>query len=298
MSGDFNAIRSEAERKSRVIGGYFEDFSAFNNFIDNTDLTDLPLCGRNFTWYRGDGLSMSRLDCFLLSKVWLLSWPNCFQVALPRSVSDHCPMLLSVDEANWGPRPNRMLKCWSELPGYKDFITEKWQSFQVNGWGNYVLKEKLKLIKGSLKLWHQTHTKNLQSKILSVKERLSVLDVKVEEQDLADDELEEVQFLSFEVLSLSKFHASIQWQKSRLNWLREGDANSKFFHGIMTARRRANTLLFLDVGGARVEGVANVSSAVFNHFRHHYKSINVTRPSVEDMVFKTFSVEDGGSLMG
>jgi len=45
VSGDFNAIRSEAERKSRVIGGYFEDFSAFNNFIDNTDLTDLPLVG-------------------------------------------------------------------------------------------------------------------------------------------------------------------------------------------------------------------------------------------------------------
>jgi hypothetical protein len=145
-----------------------------------------------------------------------------------------------------------MLKCWPELPGYKDFVTEQWQSFQVTGWGGYVLKEKLKLIKGSLKLWHQTHTQNLQSKILYVKECLSVLDVKAEEQDLADDELEEVHFLSSDVLSLSKFHASIQWQKSRLNWLREGDANSKFFHGIMTARRRANALLFIDVNGARV----------------------------------------------
>lgn len=68
--GDFNAIRSESERKSRVIGGSSADFSVFNNFIENAVLVDLPLCGRSFTWYRGDGLSMSRLDRFLLSEEW------------------------------------------------------------------------------------------------------------------------------------------------------------------------------------------------------------------------------------
>jgi exonuclease III len=298
VSGDFNAIRSESERKSRVIGGVSENFSAFNNFIDFTMLVDLPLGGRNFTWYRGDGLSMSRLDRFLLSEEWINSWPNCFQVALSRSVSDHCPILLSIDEANWGPRPNRMLKCWSDLPGYKEFVLEKWRTFNVNGWGGYVLKEKLKLIKGSLKMWHQTHTQNLQAKIQSAKDRLSCLDVKAEEQDLLDEELGEVHLLSSEVISLSKLHASIQWQKSRLNWLREGDANSKFFHGILAARRRTNALLFIDVDGVRVEGVANVRGAVFNHFRHHYKSLNNSRPSVEDMMFKTLSIEEGGSLTG
>jgi hypothetical protein len=85
---------------------------------------------------------------------------------------------------------------------------------------------------------------------------------------------------------------------ARLNWLREGDANSKFFHGILAARRRANAILFIDVDGVRVEGVANVRGAVFNHFRHHYKSLNNSRPSVEDMMFKTLSIEEGGSLMG
>jgi len=37
--------------------------------------------------------------------------------------------------------------------------------FQVNGWGSYVLKEKLKLITGSLKIWHKNHTqiKNVES---------------------------------------------------------------------------------------------------------------------------------------
>jgi hypothetical protein len=31
-------------------------------------LFDLPLAGRQFTWFRGDGSSMSRVDRFLLSE--------------------------------------------------------------------------------------------------------------------------------------------------------------------------------------------------------------------------------------
>lgn len=44
-----------------------------------------------------------------------------------------------------------MLKCWQEMPGYKQFVLDKWNSFSVDGWGGYVLKEKLKLIKVALK---------------------------------------------------------------------------------------------------------------------------------------------------
>jgi hypothetical protein len=48
---------------------------------------------------------MSRLDRFLLSKEWGLHWPNCLQIALNRGLSNHCPIMLSVDEDNWGSKP-------------------------------------------------------------------------------------------------------------------------------------------------------------------------------------------------
>jgi len=85
---------------------------------------DLHLWGRNFTWFRGDGVSMSRLDRFLLSEDWCAHWPNMIQRALIRGLSDHCPILLSMDEENWGPRPRCMLKCWPDLPGYKQFVRD------------------------------------------------------------------------------------------------------------------------------------------------------------------------------
>jgi len=94
---------------------------------------------------------MSRLDRFLLSEKWCAAWPNSIQVAYPRGLSDHVPLMLHVDDANWGPRPLQMLKCWSDYPSYEDFVHEKWSSFHITGWGGYVLKHKLKLMKANLK---------------------------------------------------------------------------------------------------------------------------------------------------
>jgi hypothetical protein len=141
----------------------------FNQMIIHNCLVDLPLRGRSFTWYRRDGRSMSRLDRFLLSERWCMTWPNCFQMATTRGLSDHCPIQLCIDVENWGPRPVRMLKCWENFQGYNSFVREKWNSFQVEGWGGYVLKEKLKLIKFALKEWHQRHSKNLPARTSSPK---------------------------------------------------------------------------------------------------------------------------------
>ncbi|XP_024628654.1 DNA-(apurinic or apyrimidinic site) endonuclease-like [Medicago truncatula] len=104
LCGDFNSVRSADERRSVRGTQTLDDFSHFNEFIDECVLIDLPLCGRKFTWFKGDGRSMSRLDRFLLSEAWCLLWPNCIQVGHLRGLSDHCPIVLSVDEENWGPR--------------------------------------------------------------------------------------------------------------------------------------------------------------------------------------------------
>jgi len=184
LRGDFNAVRNVEERWSKRGNSAAYDVNYFSHFIDDNGLIDLPLCGRRYTWYKGDGSARSRLDRFLLSEEWCLQWPNCRQVALLRGLSDHCPLLLSVDEENWGPRPVRMLKCWQELTGYKQFVKEKWQSLEVEGWGVYVLREKLKMIKMALKDWHSIHAKNVPGKIEVLKNRLFVLDDQVDDGGL------------------------------------------------------------------------------------------------------------------
>jgi len=68
---------------------------------------------------------------------------------------------VTCDESNWRPRPLRMLKCWSDLPGYAEFVGGKWDTFSCQGWGGFVLQQKLKMIKACLKEWHSQHVQNM-----------------------------------------------------------------------------------------------------------------------------------------
>ncbi|PNX55283.1 cysteine-rich receptor-like protein kinase, partial [Trifolium pratense] len=278
VCGDFNAVRCVDERRSANDGYRHSDHIPFNRFIDDNSLIDLPLCGRKYTWFKGDGRSMSRLDRFLLSGEWCLTWPNCTQVARMRGLSDHCPLVLAADEEDWGPRPLRMLKCWKDVPGYHLFVREKWNSFQIDGWGGFVLKEKFRWIKTALKDWHSSHTQNLPSRIESLKDRLAVFDEKGGEEALSESELAEFRGVSLDIHSLSRLNASICWQQSRSRWLKEGDANTKYFHSVLASRRRGNAISSLQVDGSMVEGVSSIRHAVFSHFASHFKAINVERP--------------------
>jgi hypothetical protein len=190
-----------------------------------------------------------------------------------------------------------VLKCWREDPGYNFFVKEKWQSLQVDGWGEFVLKEKLKLMKGALKEWHVAHSKNLPSRIDSLKARLSALDLKGKEDTLSEAEIEDLHGVTADIHSLSRLQASICWQQSRSMWLKEADANSKYFHSVMASRRRQNAISSIQVDDITLEGVSYIRQAVFTHFASHFKTSNVVRPGVDNLLFKTLLVFDRSSLI-
>jgi hypothetical protein len=71
-------------------------------------------------------------------------------------------------------------------------MRDKWNSFQVDGWGGFVLREKLKMIKLALKDWHESHTENMPSRINTLKVQLSTFDSNGETEMLSDDEIWEL----------------------------------------------------------------------------------------------------------
>jgi hypothetical protein len=175
-------------------------------------------------------------------------------------------------------------------------VKERWRSFQVEGWGGFVMKEKLKMIKAALKDWHKAHAQNLPSRIESKKARLAALDLKGEEEDLSEVELAEFSGITSNIHSLSRLQASICWQQSRSLWLKEGDANSKYFHSVLTSRRRGNAISVIQVDGATLEGVVPIRQAVFSHFARHFKALNVERPGCENLNFRQLTLLQSGGL--
>jgi hypothetical protein len=125
-----------------------------------------------------------------------------------------------------------------------------------------------------------------------------VLDVdKGEEDGLSEEEVIEMRDISHDLHSLSSLHTSINWQQSRLLWLRDEDANSRYFHSSLSSRRRRNSIISLSVNGLFVEGVQPIRNVVFSHFRNHFAAHSTSRPGVENLPFKTLSYAEGRSLV-
>ncbi|KAG4211377.1 hypothetical protein ERO13_A02G100201v2, partial [Gossypium hirsutum] len=86
-----------SERSNYV--GLLISSKAFNSFIDESKVVDLPLTGKRFTWFCSNN-KMSRLDRFLVDDYWLVCFNDLIQYGYDRSVSNHIPILLynsSVD---------------------------------------------------------------------------------------------------------------------------------------------------------------------------------------------------------
>ncbi|XP_058751351.1 uncharacterized protein LOC131624428 [Vicia villosa] len=67
IGGDFNATKNSREKKRIAAAVNQSEMNLFADFIHNSSLVDIPCKGKKYTWYSGDGKSMSRIDRFLIS---------------------------------------------------------------------------------------------------------------------------------------------------------------------------------------------------------------------------------------
>jgi hypothetical protein len=69
---------------------------------------------------------------------------------------------------------------------------------------------------------------------------------------LAPAELDLIKNLKIKPLGLAAVEKNRARQKSRITWLRKGDANTKYFHLMAYLRKQRNHILALQVGDSMV----------------------------------------------
>lgn len=108
--GDFNKVRFPYEKNHG--SSMSRSMELFFDFINANELLDFPLLGRRFTWSNNRiRPSMSIIDRFLFSNEWEEHFNGVIQVALPRLISDHCPIKLCSNSIDCGPRPFHSQNC-------------------------------------------------------------------------------------------------------------------------------------------------------------------------------------------
>ncbi|GJV63670.1 RNA-directed DNA polymerase, eukaryota [Tanacetum coccineum] len=128
LFGDLKVVRTREERS----GSNFvkRDARSFNNFIANKGLEDLAIGGRCFTR---------------------------FNSTITKLISDHCPILMSVDEVNFGPQCFKIFNHWMDIEGFDKVIKSSWNNGVYRGSKDIVLKNKLKQLRMDIKKWSRDH---------------------------------------------------------------------------------------------------------------------------------------------
>lgn len=166
----------------------------------------------------------------------------------------------------------------------------------VEGRGAYVLKEKLKCLKLKLKQWNRDVYGDLLTRRKEIVDKLNVLEKKAEESTLEEEEIKQRKECGIEFWQCARRIESLAHQKSRINWVKEGDANTKYFHAMINYRRKKNSLPGLQVDGVWMEDPNSVKEAVKCFFAQKFKTSRWNRPRLDGVPFKLISEANANLL--
>ena len=266
--GDFNEFLWSHEK----MGGAEVRYNRpryLEEFMQKTELSDLGCKGQNFTWrgMRNGQLVEARLDRCLVNLSWQSRWPNTFITNCTSLASDHCPVLMRCEA-----KPRRMKKLfrfeafWTKDGDCKDIVRDAWTYGRGRGpldrW-NF----KLNLCRNKLIRWSNDKFMRRGNQLRVLMSHLEIL------QHNWRVNAEEIVEVSKKVDLLRCQEESFWLQRSRVQWLKEGDANTRFFHQSTLNRRRRNSVVSLkDNSGALVDNLNSVRKLVDEHFVKLYTS--------------------------
>ena len=151
-----------------------------------------------------------------------------------------------------------------------DKVKAWWASYLFQGNPSFVLAKKLAALKLDLKKWNKVEFGNVTIKKQQPWNKLNDLDVREETQPLTVEEKLEQTNLRTDIEKLTLLE-EVSWrQKSRVLHLRDGDANTKFFHRMANSHRRNNGIESLMVDGILSSNQGMIADCITQFFMKLY----------------------------
>jgi hypothetical protein len=197
---------------------------------------------------------------------------------------------------DWGPKPFRFNNFWLRHKDFKGVVENAWLSCDVDGWMGHILKERLKSVKGAIKVWNVETYGEVGEKKRRLVKGIFKLDIKSEVVGLEEVEVEMRKKMFHDLWALLKNIEALNFQRARSKWIKEGDSNSRFFHNCIKARQRRNSLKALRTPRGWVEGPSRVRGEVVAYFKDHFGTDDRLRPTLDGIVFPCLSEDKVGNL--
>ncbi|GKD77254.1 putative RNA-directed DNA polymerase, eukaryota, reverse transcriptase zinc-binding domain protein [Tanacetum coccineum] len=290
ICGDFNEVCIESERCGSIFS--HSEAQAFNSFIDNSGLSDIPMGGRLYTWMNKAGSKLSKLDRFLLSHDVTTICPDLKAIVLDRLWSDHNPILLHIDKTDFGPIPFKFYNSWIRHGGFDNLIKCKNEEYHLIHQGHVSLKQNLKFFKTEIKEWCKQSNLTNASRLHVILSTLNDLDKKIDSSTATDEDLQSRFQLMKERDNLDRLLSLDLAQKAKLQWDVEGDENSKFFHRILKQKRRHQSIHGILIEGEWITNPLTIKEEFYKFYKSKFKSVDSSFDVNSNPGFTTLFSED------
>ncbi|KAM0913456.1 hypothetical protein ACQ4PT_012157 [Festuca glaucescens] len=251
VAGDFNLIVDAADKNNTNLNRRM--MGKFRRLLTEMELKELYLNGRRYTWSNErERATLERLDRVFSTVDWEVMFPFSFLSAMGSSTSDHCPLLLNLAIDLRVGRRFRFEAFWPKADGFLETVERAWSEGPVVVNPFKRLAAKLAATAKALTSWSDRFIGNNKRQILLANELILRLDVAMESRQLSVEERAFRRLLKRKLLGLASLERTIARQRSRITWLAEGDACTKFFHLHANHRRRKNFIAQLSVDGTLV----------------------------------------------
>ena len=236
-AGDFNEITKQSEKRGGRIRPHGQ-IQAFREVLDECGFIDLGFMGSEFTWHKhfANYTVWECLDRAVATSDWLALFPDTKIYHLEADASDHRPLLIVPDGMNCSQqRPFRFEQMWLTEQGCSDTIQAVWQRDHGE---NEILKviRKVDECGKELTKWSKNCFKNVRKDLEKTRKLLA----KAELVAMNGGNNKRMKYLEKQILILLDREAKMWAQRSKVQWLRDGDKNTRFFHSKATQRRRRN----------------------------------------------------------
>ncbi|GJZ94122.1 RNA-directed DNA polymerase, eukaryota [Tanacetum coccineum] len=255
--------------------------NAFNTFISNAGLEEVPLGGCAFTWCHKSATKMSKLDRFLISESLMSSCPNISAVSLDRYLSDHRPILMCELHYDYRPIPFRFFHYWFDMEGFDKLVEDSWKEApMVDSNAMIKMMKKLKYLKEKIKGWNKKNKEVFRNNKCNLKNELAELDLVIDKGEGDVDVVNKRTNVIKTLQELEKLQSLELAQKAKIKWAIEGDENSKYYHGILNKKRSQLAIRVL-VDGNWIEYPDLVKREFLSHFRKRFEKPMETRLHID-----------------
>lgn len=160
----------------------------------------------------------------------------------------------------------RFENYWLRMRGFDAVVQDSWSAPCPHSDAMMILHNKLLRLARALRHWSRKNIGNVALLSAIADQLILGLDQAQDHRDLTLAEIGLRQHLKMKLLGLAAIQRIRIWQRSRILWLRAGDADSKLFHIKANGRRRRNFIPLLQTDDSQLTTMVDKHRELHRHF--------------------------------